>query len=66
MQAAARNEATRKLPVIMLTARGFALDQEETSACGITAVMSKPFSPAEVLTAVNSLLEGVAATGGTE
>ena len=60
------NPATSKLPVIMLTARGFALDQEQTKACSITAVMSKPFSPAEILAAVNGLLQGVAPVGSAE
>ena len=50
------SEATREIPVVMLTARGFDLDPSETAQTGIAAVMSKPFSPREVLERVNQLL----------
>lgn len=50
------SEATREIPVVMLTARGFDLDPSETAQTGIAAVMSKPFSPREVLEKVNQLL----------
>ncbi len=48
--------ATRDLPVIMLTARGFAADVlrgREVGACGY---ITKPFSTEEVLSHVRSLL----------
>lgn len=36
-------------PVLMLTARGYALDQSELGQTNIKAVLSKPFSPRDVL-----------------
>ncbi|MFM9956552.1 MAG: response regulator [Phycisphaerales bacterium] len=36
-------------PVLMLTARGYALDQSELGQTNIRAVLSKPFSPRDVL-----------------
>lgn len=50
------DERTRELPALMLTARGFDLDPEETALTGIVALMSKPFSPREVLQKVNEIL----------
>ena len=44
-----RNPATASTPVLMLTARGYALDQSELGQTNIKGVMSKPFSPREVL-----------------
>jgi len=46
-------------PVIMLTARGFAIDQDRKSQLGIAGCLSKPFSPREVLQCVESVLEKV-------
>ena len=37
------------IPIIMLTARGFDLSDSERGSAGISVLMSKPFSPAEVL-----------------
>ncbi len=48
--------ATRGLPAIMLTARGFDLGPDDTAQTNIAALMSKPFGPAEVLEKVESLL----------
>ena len=48
-------EAMRRLPVIMLTARGFGLDPEQTNAAGVVATISKPFSPREILSRVEAL-----------
>lgn len=48
---------TRDLPVIMLTARGFDLAPLQTEDLGITLLMSKPFSPAEMLDKVRETLD---------
>ncbi|NQU76981.1 MAG: response regulator [Planctomycetes bacterium] len=48
--------STADVPAIMLTARGFDLDESETAQTGIAAIMSKPFSPAEVLQAAVDVL----------
>lgn len=43
------------LPVLMLTARGQLRDREMAEKAGVTRFMTKPFSNAEVLTAVRDL-----------
>ncbi|MCL3880801.1 response regulator [Marivita sp. GX14005] len=47
--------ATRKLPVLMLTARGQVKDREIAERAGCDAFMSKPFSNADMLETVRSL-----------
>jgi DNA-binding response OmpR family regulator len=54
------DEATRDLPVLMLTGKGFELPVEELrDKWGVLAVIPKPFSPREVL----KLIDGVFAAG---
>jgi CheY-like chemotaxis protein len=43
------NPATSSIPVIMLTARGLGLAQDDLARTNIKSVMSKPFSPKQVL-----------------
>lgn len=52
----AKEPDTRDIPIIMLTARGFALSDDQLAGSGIKMVMTKPFSPKELLAAVNDLL----------
>ena len=47
----------RHLPAMLLTAHGLALEQVELSQAGITACMSKPFSPRDLLEKVHDLLQ---------
>lgn len=47
---------TEHLPVLMLTARGQSRDREMAEKAGVNRFMTKPFSNAEVLTAVRDLL----------
>jgi DNA-binding response OmpR family regulator len=47
---------TVDLPVLMLTARGQSRDREKAEKAGVSRFMTKPFSNAEVLTAVRDLL----------
>ncbi len=47
---------TAKLPVIMLTAQGRALDRERGLAAGAAAYLTKPFSPLELLRLAEDLL----------
>lgn len=49
-------EETADLPVLMLTARGQSRDREMAENAGVSRFMTKPFSNAEVLTAVRDLL----------
>jgi len=50
------HEETANLPVLMLTARGQSRDREMAEKAGVSRFMTKPFSNAEVLTAVRDLL----------
>jgi DNA-binding response OmpR family regulator len=49
------NEATRDLPVLMLTARGQAKDRELAERLGVSRFMTKPFSNSEVIENVRAL-----------
>jgi len=50
------NEQTENIPVIMLTARGFDIEAHEMEAARLSGVLSKPFSPREVLAKVEQVL----------
>jgi len=50
------DEATRDIPILMLTARGFELEPGEMDGVGILDVVTKPFSPREVLSKVQELI----------
>ena len=47
--------ATRQLPAILLTARGFSVCEDASRAAGIKKCLSKPFSSREMLRAVNDM-----------
>ncbi|HEY2881490.1 MAG TPA: response regulator [Pirellulales bacterium] len=50
------HEATRDLPILMLTAKGFELSQRELQdELGIMAIIAKPFSPRELLARVDEI-----------
>jgi CheY-like chemotaxis protein len=51
------NQTTTDIPALMLTARGFSLSQEDLERTNIGGVLSKPFSPREVLVRVQELLD---------
>jgi two-component system, OmpR family, alkaline phosphatase synthesis response regulator PhoP len=51
---------TAGIPAIMLTARGYNLEPQDTEQSGIRQMISKPFSPRHLLSAVNEVL-GIAA-----
>lgn len=54
------SQETSSIPAIMLTARGYNLEPNDTEESGIRQMISKPFSPRQLLTAVNEVL-GIAA-----
>ena len=60
--------ATAGIPAIMLTARGYALAEDDLGRTNIKTVMSKPFSPRQVLERACELLgvDGGAGAGGDE
>ena len=47
---------TRHIPAIMLTARGYHLEPADTERSGILRMLSKPFSPRQLLSTVNEVL----------
>ena len=51
-------EPTQNLPVIMLTARGQNVEEDDGDAPKIDLLMSKPFSPREILQKVQMILGG--------
>jgi len=50
------SEETRDLPVILLTARSFAVSQEQQQELGVARCLSKPFSPKELLKTIQDIL----------
>ncbi|GHE90518.1 response regulator [Aliiroseovarius zhejiangensis] len=52
------HELTRRLPVLMLTARGQRTDREQAERLGVNRFMTKPFSNAEVVETLNELVPG--------
>jgi len=56
-----QNAATNRIPAILLTARGYDLDLAITQASGIVRILSKPFSPRQLLATVNEILAEVTA-----
>ena len=55
-----------QIPVIMLTARGYHLEPQDTEQSGILKMLSKPFSPRQLLTTVNDVLEMSGKGGGAQ
>lgn len=52
------HEATRHLPIMMLTAKGYEMPRDEvTEQLGVLRVVAKPFSPRELLQLVEQVLE---------
>lgn len=58
-----KNPATANIPAIMLTARGHALSQADLGPTNIRIVLSKPFSPRQVLEEVERILGHAPQTG---
>ena len=53
--------STSHIPAIMLTARGYQLEPADTEKSGILCMLSKPFSPRQLLETVNQVLGKLAA-----
>lgn len=51
-----QHPATKEIPAIMLTARGFALDDSAIASTGIKRCLHKPFSPRQVLLEAEEIL----------
>jgi two-component system, OmpR family, alkaline phosphatase synthesis response regulator PhoP len=50
------NMETKDIPVIMLTARSFAISKEQQEQLHISDCLSKPFSPRELLVNIEDIL----------
>jgi two-component system alkaline phosphatase synthesis response regulator PhoP len=50
------DEETKEIPVIMLTARSFAIPKEQQEELRISGCLSKPFSPKELLENIEDIL----------
>ncbi len=51
-----KNEETKQIPAILLTARSFAITPEVQESLGVEECLSKPFSPKELLKTVEDIL----------
>jgi CheY-like chemotaxis protein len=51
-----QNEATKDTPVILLTARSFAIEDQQKEDLQIAECLSKPFSPKELLRSIEDVL----------
>lgn len=52
-----QDEKTKEIPVIMLTARGFAIEDHQKQMLNIAEFLSKPFSPKELLRTIQDVIE---------
>ena len=50
------NEQTKDIPVVLLTARNFAIEDERQQQLQISQCMAKPFSPKELLRTIEDIL----------
>ena len=51
-----QTEETKNTPVIMLTARNFAIEDEQKEKLQISECLSKPFSPKDLLRSIEDIL----------
>lgn len=51
-----QTEETKDMPVIMLTARNFSIEDEQKQQLQISECLSKPFSPRELLRSIEDIL----------
>lgn len=52
----ATTSSTKNCPIIVLTARGYKLENESLEGTNVRTILSKPFSPREVLMQVESIV----------
>ena len=55
-----KTEDTKKIPVIMITANPHHVSRTESEASGADVFMTKPFSPAQLLTEIRRLVPAAA------
>lgn len=52
-----QQEQTSHIPALMLTARGFSIPPQDLAQTNIRQVLSKPFSPRDILARVQELID---------
>ncbi len=55
-QQLAANASTKDIPIIMLTARGYTIEEELSKLPSVKKLLSKPFSAKDLLKDINNLL----------
>jgi DNA-binding response OmpR family regulator len=50
------NDATKGIPVIMVTANTHTVSRQESEGSGATMFMTKPFSPAQLIAEIKRLV----------
>ena len=51
-----KNEATRSIPVIVITANGHVMMRKESESCGADVFLTKPFSPTQLVNEIRRLM----------
>ncbi len=55
LQELKKNPETANTPVIILTALGHTITQQQATECGASAFLTKPFSPTELLATIDRI-----------
>jgi CheY-like chemotaxis protein len=53
-----QDNPNRQAPVVLLTAKALEKDRERAQAAGVTTYIVKPFSPIQLITTIEQLLQG--------
>jgi len=51
-----KDEATKAIPVVVITANGHYLARKESQNCGASVFLTKPFSPLQLLTEIRKII----------
>jgi CheY-like chemotaxis protein len=51
-----REDATKAIPVIVITANGHHIARKEAEGCGASVFLTKPFSPTQLVTEIGRLV----------
>jgi len=51
-----KSDATKAIPVIIITANGHHITRKESESCGAAVFLTKPFSPLQLLTEIKRIV----------
>ena len=51
-----KDETTKAIPVVVITANGHHLARKESQNCGASVFLTKPFSPLQLLTEIRKII----------